>query len=108
MIYGDASQTRSSCYVSALIEGGLRLKGTPDDHTGPVNLGNPKEFTMLKLAELDLELSGSDSRLEHHALPQDDPTQRRPDITLVKLGASGLIARRPHSDNHAFQGVTAR
>ena len=87
-IYGDASQTRSSCYVSALIEGGLRLKGTPDGHTGPVNLRDPKEFTVLELVELDLELTGSDSRLEHHALPQDDPTQRRSDITLVRRDLS--------------------
>jgi UDP-glucuronate decarboxylase len=87
-IYGEGKQTRSFCYVSDLIEGLLRLMDTPADVTGPVNLGNPNEFTMLELAQAVLELTGSSSKLEFLPLPQDDPTQRQPDITIAqrKLG----------------------
>jgi UDP-glucuronate decarboxylase len=83
-IYGEGQQTRSFCYVSDLIEGLLRLMDTPTDVTGPVNLGNPNEFTMLELAQAVLELTGSSSRLEFLPLPQDDPTQRQPDITIAQ------------------------
>jgi len=83
-IYGDGSQTRSFCYVDDLIEGFLRLMGTDDTVTGPVNLGNPGEFTMLELAETVLRLIGSKSKLIHLPLPADDPRQRQPDITLAK------------------------
>ncbi|KQI67158.1 NAD-dependent dehydratase [Loktanella sp. 3ANDIMAR09] len=83
-IYGDGQQTRSFCYVDDLVEGFIRLMATGPDVTGPMNLGNPGEFTMLELAEQVLALTGSKSRLEFMDLPQDDPKQRRPDITLAK------------------------
>ena len=82
-IYGDGRQTRSFCYVDDLIDGFVRLMNSPKDVTGPINLGNPGEFTMLELAELVIALTGSKSKLVHLALPQDDPKQRRPDITLA-------------------------
>jgi UDP-glucuronate decarboxylase len=87
-MYGDGSQTRSFCYVDDLIEGFVRLMGSPDDTTGPINLGNPGEFTMLELAETVLRLTKSGSKLEFLPLPADDPRQRQPDITLArdKLG----------------------
>lgn len=80
-IYGEGQQTRSFCYVDDLIEGFLRLMNTSDDITGPINLGNPGEFTIRQLAERVLELVGSSSRLVFQPLPQDDPQQRQPDIT---------------------------
>jgi UDP-glucuronate decarboxylase len=83
-IYGDGSQTRSFCYVDDLIDGMMRLMDSNPDFTGPVNIGNPGEFTMLELAELVLKLTGSSSKLIHLPLPQDDPKQRRPDISLAK------------------------
>ena len=83
-IYGDGNQTRSFCYASDLIEGWIRLMASPDDVTGPVNLGNPGEFTMIELAENVLELTGSSSKLVFEPLPSDDPKQRKPDITLAK------------------------
>ena len=83
-IYGDGSQSRSFCYVDDLIEGFVRLMNAPEDLTGPVNLGNPGEFTMLELAELTLELTGSRSRLAFEPLPQDDPRQRCPDISTAQ------------------------
>ena len=79
-IYGDGQQTRSFCYVDDLIEGFLRFMDTPAGVTGPINLGNPGEFTMLELAEKVIRLTRSDSTIEHKPLPQDDPKQRRPDI----------------------------
>ncbi|EGV15869.1 UDP-glucuronic acid decarboxylase family protein [Thiocapsa marina] len=82
-IYGEGTQTRSFCYVDDLIEGFIRLMNSPDDLTGPVNLGNPGEFTMIELAQTILELTGSRSQLVHEALPQDDPKQRKPDIGLA-------------------------
>ncbi|CAA7620974.1 UDP-glucuronic acid decarboxylase family protein [Magnetospirillum sp. SS-4] len=87
-MYGDGSQTRSFCYVDDLIEGFVRLMGSPDDVTGPINLGNPGEFTMLELAETVLRLTKSASKLEFLPLPADDPRQRQPDIALAgeKLG----------------------
>ncbi len=80
-VFGDGQQTRSFCYVDDLIDGVIRLMNTPDDVTGPINLGNPKEFTMLELASLVIELTGSRSCIAHRPLPQDDPRQRRPDIS---------------------------
>lgn len=82
-IYGDGSQTRSFCYVDDLIEGFLRLMNQ-DDVTGPINIGNPGEFTMLELAEKTLAVVGSASKIVHQPLPADDPKQRQPDITLAK------------------------
>ena len=79
-IYGDGSQTRSFCYVDDLIEGFVRLMASPQDVTGPVNIGNPVEFTMIELAEQVLKLTQSRSKLKHMPLPADDPKQRRPDI----------------------------
>ncbi len=83
-LYGDGQQTRSFCYVSDLIEGFMRLMASPPEFTGPVNLGNPGEFTMRQLAELVMELTGSSSAIVNRPLPVDDPRQRRPDITLAK------------------------
>jgi len=83
-IYGDGTQTRSFCYVDDLIEGFIRLMSTTDDFTGPVNLGNPDEFTIRELAEQVIALTGSKSKLVFKPLPSDDPTQRCPDISLAK------------------------
>ncbi|MEI8206943.1 MAG: UDP-glucuronic acid decarboxylase family protein [Kiritimatiellales bacterium] len=83
-IYGTGQQTRSFCYVSDLIAGFLKLMDSPDEMTGPVNLGNPGEFTMLELAETVIRLTDSKSKLVFKPLPSDDPKQRRPDITLAK------------------------
>jgi UDP-glucuronate decarboxylase len=83
-LYGDGNQTRSFCFVSDLIDGLVRLMESPPSFTGPVNLGNPVEFTMRGLAELILKETGSSSKLVNMALPQDDPKQRQPDISLAK------------------------
>lgn len=83
-IFGSGQQTRSFCYVDDLIEGMLRLMDSPADFTGPVNMGNPGEFTMLALAETVLRLVGGKSKLSFHPLPEDDPRQRQPDIALAK------------------------
>ena len=83
-IYGDGQQTRSFQYVSDLIEGMIRMMDTPDDFTGPVNLGNPGEFTMLELAEKVLQKIGGKSKIVYRPLPSDDPKMRRPDITVAK------------------------
>jgi UDP-glucuronate decarboxylase len=83
-IYGDGTQTRSFCYVDDLIDGFLRLMESPAEVTGPVNLGNPHEFTMLELAERVLKLTGSKAKVAHQPLPADDPKQRRPDISLAR------------------------
>ena len=83
-IYGDGSQTRSFCYVDDLVEGLLRMMDAPAGTTGPINLGNPCEFTMLELAELVLRLTGSRSRLVRRPLPQDDPKRRQPNITKAR------------------------
>jgi UDP-glucuronate decarboxylase len=93
-LYGDGSQTRSFCYVDDLIEGFVRLMDSPADFTGPVNLGNPGEFTIRALAEKVLAMTGSRSKLEFRALPADDPKQRQPDITLARsrLGWSPVVA----------------
>ncbi len=83
-IYGDGTQTRSFCYADDLVEGFIRLMNSPDSVVGPINLGNPGEFTMLELAEKVLRLTGSTSKLIHLPLPQDDPKQRRPDISQAR------------------------
>ena len=83
-IYGDGSQTRSFCYVDDLLDGMIRLMNTPDSFTGPVNVGNPNEFTIKQLAELVIEMTGSCSKLIYKPLPEDDPLQRQPDISLAK------------------------
>jgi len=82
-IYGDGSQTRSFCYVDDLLDGMIRLMNSRDDFIGPVNVGNPGEFTMLELAELVLKLTGSRSKIVYMPLPADDPTQRQPNIELA-------------------------
>ena len=95
-IYGDGSQTRSFCYVDDLIECMVRFMAAPDDVTGPMNMGNPGEFTIRQLAEQVIELTGSSSRLVCEPLPDDDPRQRKPDITLAreKLGWEPRIPLR--------------
>ena len=112
-IYGDGSQSRSFCYVDDLIEAFVRLMGTEDDFTGPVNTGNPGEFTILQLAENVIELIGSSSEIIFEALPEDDPQQRQPDISLAKekLGwepkvslREGLVPTIEYFDNF-LQGI---
>ncbi|MCX6305729.1 MAG: SDR family oxidoreductase [Bacteroidetes bacterium] len=83
-MYGDGLQSRSFCYVDDLLEGMVRLMNSREEFTGPVNIGNPNEFTMLELAEKVINLTGSKSRIIHMPLPADDPTQRQPDISLAK------------------------
>ena len=83
-VYGDGSQTRSFCYVDDLIEGMVRLMNSRDGFTGPVNIGNPGEFTIKQLAEMVIDLTGSSSKIVYEPLPSDDPTQRRPVIELAK------------------------
>jgi UDP-glucuronate decarboxylase len=83
-VYGDGSQTRSFCYVDDLIDGLVRLMATPAEVTGPVNIGNPTEFSMLELATMVINLTGSHSRIVHRPRPEDDPRQRRPDISRAQ------------------------
>jgi UDP-glucuronate decarboxylase len=83
-LYGDGTQTRSFCYVDDLIEGFIRLMSLPSDFSGPVNIGNPGEFTMNELAKKIIDLTGSSSKLIHQPLPLDDPKQRQPNITLAR------------------------
>ncbi|MCI5142627.1 MAG: NAD-dependent epimerase/dehydratase family protein, partial [Candidatus Electrothrix sp. ATG1] len=112
-IYGDGSQSRSFCYVDDLIEAFVRLMDTEDSFTGPVNTGNPGEFTILQLAENVIELIGSKSEIIFEALPEDDPQQRQPDISLAKekLGwepkvslREGLVPTIEYFDNF-LQGI---
>jgi UDP-glucuronate decarboxylase len=93
-IYGDGSQTRSFCFVDDLVDALMRLMGTRDQVTGPINLGNPGEFTILQLAEMVIELVGSKSRIVHAEKPQDDPRQRRPDISK----AAEVLGWAPKTD----------
>lgn len=113
-VYGDGTQTRSFCYVDDLIEGFVRLMNAADEVQGPVNLGNPGEFTMLELAELVIEMTNSSSRLIHKPLPQDDPKQRRPDISRAseQLGwepkvplKEGLVKTIAYFDDLVKQGL---
>jgi UDP-glucuronate decarboxylase len=83
-VYGDGEQTRSFCYVDDMVDGLIRLMDTPEVVTGPVNIGNPDEFSMLQLASLVIELTGSRSRIVHRPKPEDDPRQRRPDISAAR------------------------
>lgn len=83
-VFGDGSQTRSFCYVDDMVDGLIRLMNSPDNFTGPVNLGNPGEFTILELARMVINLTESKSRIVFKPLPEDDPKQRQPDITLAK------------------------
>ena len=82
-LFGDGAQTRSFCYVDDLVEGLIRLMNSPTDITGPINLGNPNEFTIRQLAELVIEMTGAGSKIENRPLPVDDPRQRQPNITLA-------------------------
>jgi UDP-glucuronate decarboxylase len=93
-VFGDGAQTRSFCYVDDLVTGLIALMDTPDDVTGPINLGNPGEFTMLELASKVLAMVGSDSPVEHRPLPSDDPIRRRPNIDLARdrLGWSPTVS----------------
>jgi UDP-glucuronate decarboxylase len=95
-IYGQGTQTRSFCYVDDLIEGFVRFMNSPSAGTGPMNLGNPGEFTMLELAQMAIDLTGSKSTIVHEPLPQDDPRQRKPDIGFAQreLGWEPKIALR--------------
>jgi len=83
-IFGDGSQTRSFCYVDDLVDGLIKLMSTPHEVTGPINIGNPNEFTMTELAELVIEIVGSSAGAEYRPLPADDPTQRQPDISVAR------------------------
>lgn len=83
-VYGDGSQTRSFCFVDDLIDAFVRLMNTPDEVTGPINLGNPGEFTILELAEQVISMTGSKSKIDFRPLPTDDPTQRKPNITKAR------------------------
>ncbi|MGL4493788.1 MAG: UDP-glucuronic acid decarboxylase family protein [Tannerellaceae bacterium] len=94
-IYGDGSQTRSFQYVDDLIEGMIRMMNTGDDFVGPVNIGNPNEFTMLQLAEAVIRHTGSKSKIIYLPLPEDDPKQRRPDISLAKEKLNGWVPKVP-------------
>jgi UDP-glucuronate decarboxylase len=111
-IYGDGLQTRSFCYVDDLIEGMIRLMDTGDDVTGPINVGNPGEFTMIELAEAVLKLVGSKSKLVRQPLPADDPKQRKPDITQSQeypgLGAEGSARGRPQGNDRLFPEAPER
>jgi UDP-glucuronate decarboxylase len=88
-IYGDGSQTRSFQYITDLVEGMIRMMGTTDDFFGPVNIGNPNEFTILELADKIIKLTKSSSKIVFKPLPNDDPMQRKPDITLAKKMLNG-------------------
>jgi len=101
-IYGDGSQTRSFCYVDDLVDGFLRLMDSPDEFTGPVNIGNPVDLTMIELAEEILALTGSESRIKYEPLPTDDPVQRKPDISL----ASTELGWQPRTDRREGLGKT--
>ena len=115
-LYGDGSQTRSFCYVRDMVEAFVRLMDSPDDMTGPVNLGNPDEFTIRELAEKVISLTGSRSKLVHQPLPSNDPRQRKPDITLArsKLGwepgvslDQGLVQTIAYFDELLKEGGTS-
>ena len=83
-VYGDGTQTRSFCYVDDLVDGLMKLMATKDQVTGPINIGNPGEFSMLQLANMIIEMVGSRSRIVHRPLPENDPRQRRPDISRAQ------------------------
>ena len=99
-VFGDGSQTRSFCFVDDLVDGLVRLMSTPHEVTGPINIGNPNEFTMIELAELVNEIVGNSAGIEYRPLPSDDPTQRQPDISLARatLGWQPTIELREGLD----------
>ncbi|SEM28388.1 UDP-glucuronate decarboxylase [Syntrophus gentianae] len=101
-VYGNGLQTRSFCYVDDLIEGLIRLMDTPEEVSGPVNLGNPVEFTILELAEKIIAMTGSSSRILFSPLPQDDPIQRRPEISLAKR----ILNWQPETSMEKGMGLT--
>ena len=114
-IYGDGSQSRSFCYVDDLVEAMLRMMTTPAEVTGPINIGNPSEFTILELAELVIEMIGRNSKIKFEPLPSDDPRQRKPDISMAKavLGwepktqlHEGLVSTIAYFDNLLAEGAT--
>ena len=107
-VFGGGLQTRSFCYVDDLVEGLVRLMDSPDDVTGPINLGNPVEFTMLELAERVLALTGSRSEIVHRPLPQDDPRQRQPDIGLAERRAGLATQRAPRHGPRAHRRLLPR
>ena len=112
-IFGDGTQTRSFCYVDDLIDGFVKFMATQAGFTGPLNLGNPGEFSMLELAETVLEITGSKSKIAFHDLPQDDPKQRRPDITLAQEKLADWAPRTPLREGLTktiayFDGLLAR
>jgi UDP-glucuronate decarboxylase len=96
-VYGDGKQTRSFCYVNDMIEGIIRMMNIPHDFTGPLNLGNPEEFTILELAEKIITLTKSKSKIVLKPLPEDDPLQRRPNIELAKK----MLKWQPQTDLQA-------
>jgi UDP-glucuronate decarboxylase len=110
-IYGEGLQTRSFCYVDDLLDGMMRLMDTGPDVTGPINVGNPKEFTMIELAEAVLKLTGSKSKLIKQPLPADDPKQRKPDIAKARetLGWQPKVQLEDglKETNAYFRGVLA-
>jgi UDP-glucuronate decarboxylase len=95
-VFGDGLQTRAFCYVDDLVDGFIRMMDSADSVIGPINLGNPSEFTMLQLAREIIDLTGSSSKIDHRPLPEDDPKQRQPDISLAKsvLGWAPSVALR--------------
>jgi UDP-glucuronate decarboxylase len=109
-IFGDGSQTRSFCYVDDLVDGLIRLMESREGFTGPCNIGNPVEFTIRQLAELVIEMTGAGSKLVQHPLPSDDPTQRKPDITLARneLGWEPAVHLREGLEKTIayFRGIT--
>lgn len=110
-LYGDGSQTRSFCYVDDLLEGILRMMASRDDFLGPVNLGNTGEFTIKELSDLILKLVDTDSKVVYKELPQDDPTQRKPDTSLAKKELNGWEAKIPLKDGlistiEYFKGIS--
>ena len=116
-IFGEGAQTRSFCYVDDLIEAFVRFMNSPDNLTGPINLGNPNEFTILELAKIILELTGSKSKIVNRPLPADDPKQRRPDISaaMENLGwqptvslRDGLIKTIPYFESLLSEGKIAK
>ena len=108
-IYGDGSQTRSFCYLNDLVDGFVRLMATGDTVTGPINLGNPNEFTIKQLAETVIEKTNSSSKIIYYPLPADGPKQRQPDITQARelLAWRPTIALRegPADTIHFFDGL---
>jgi UDP-glucuronate decarboxylase len=114
-IYGDGSQSRSFCYVDDLVEAMLRMMNTPSEVTGPINIGNPNEFSILELAELVIQMIGTKSKIKFEPLPSDDPRQRQPDISKAKavLGwepktqlREGLVRTIAHFDKILSEGAT--